>query len=66
VPVYEILQLDEAIANAIADDTGREAVRTLAYNNGFTDMVQIAKRRVAMGQTTPAEVLRVVGDGPAP
>ncbi|HUH90214.1 MAG TPA: ATPase, T2SS/T4P/T4SS family [Lysobacter sp.] len=66
LPVYEILQLDEAIANAIADDTGREAVRTLAYNNGFTDMVQITKRRVAMGQTTPAEVLRVVGDGPAP
>ena len=41
-------------------------MRTLAYNNGFTDMVQIAKRRIIMGQTTPAEVLRVVGDGPAP
>jgi general secretion pathway protein E len=66
LPVYEILYLDEAIANAIADDAGREAVRTLAYANGFVDMVQVAKRRVAMGQTTPAEVLRVVGDGPAP
>lgn len=66
LPVYEILFLDEAVANAIADDAGREAVRTLAYANGFVDMVQIAKRRVAMGQTTPAEVLRVVGDGPVP
>ncbi|MGH8084320.1 MAG: GspE/PulE family protein [Lysobacter sp.] len=66
LPVYEILHLDDAIANAIADDAGREAVRTLAHANGFTDMVQIAKRRVILGQTSPAEVLRVVGDGPAP
>lgn len=65
LPVYEILVLDNAIANAIADDAGREAVRSLAYGHGFTDMVAIAKRRVALGQTTPAEVLRVVGDGPA-
>ncbi len=64
LPVYEILQLDEAVANAIADDAGREAVRTLAHHNGFTDMVQVAKRRIIMGQTTPAEVLRVVGEGP--
>ncbi|MGY0558950.1 GspE/PulE family protein [Lysobacter sp. A421] len=66
LPVYEILHLDEAVANAIADDAGREAVRTLAYANGFRDMVEIAKRRVMLGQTSPAEVLRVVGDGPAP
>lgn len=66
LPVYEILVLDEAIANAIADDAGREAVRTLAHAAGFHDMTRVAKRRVVMGQTTPAEVLRVVGDGPAP
>lgn len=66
LPVYEMLILDNAVANAIADDVGREAVRTLAYDHGFVDMVTIAKRRVAMGQTTPAEVLRVVGDGPMP
>jgi general secretion pathway protein E len=65
LPVYEVLVLDNAIANAIADDAGREAVRTLAYGSGFRDMVHVAKRRVAMGQTTPEEVLRVVGDGPA-
>ncbi|TWI06222.1 general secretion pathway protein E [Luteimonas cucumeris] len=66
LPVYEMLLLDNAIANAIADDAGREAVRNLAYGSGFVDMVQVSKRRVAMGQTTTAEVLRVVGDGPAP
>jgi general secretion pathway protein E len=66
LPVYEILVLDEAIANAIADDAGREAVRSLAHAGGFHDMTFVAKRRVALGQTTPAEVLRVVGDGPAP
>ena len=65
LPVYEMLLVDEAVANAIADDAGREAVRTLAYANGFVEMARVAKRRVAMGQTTPAEVLRVVGDGPA-
>ena len=65
LPVYEILVLDDAIANAIADDAGREAVRALAHASGFKDMTHVAKRRVAMGQTTAAEVLRVVGDGPA-
>jgi general secretion pathway protein E len=65
LPVYEILVLDDRIANAIADDAGREAVRSLAHAAGFKDMSFVAKRRVALGQTTPAEVLRVVGDGPA-
>jgi general secretion pathway protein E len=64
LPVYEILTLDDAIANAIADDAGREAVRHLAHVAGFSDMVHLAKRRVALGQTSPTEVLRVVGDGP--
>lgn len=64
LPVYEILIVDDTVANAIADDAGREAVRSLAHQAGFKDMVGLAKRRVVLGQTTPAEVLRVVGDGP--
>ncbi len=64
LPVYEILVLNDAIANAIADDAGREAVRSLAYANGFVDMATVSKRRVLLGQITAAEVLRVVGDGP--
>ncbi|MFA5489006.1 MAG: GspE/PulE family protein [Candidimonas sp.] len=64
MPVYEMLEIDEKLANAIADDTGREALRTYAYENGFRNIVSLAKRRVILGQTTSEEVFRVVGDGP--
>ena len=65
LPAYEILQVDQALANAIADDRGREAIHKLAHDSGFRPMVEMAKWMVAQGRTTPEEVLRVVGDGPA-
>ncbi|MCK9487848.1 MAG: GspE/PulE family protein [Xanthomonadales bacterium] len=64
LPVYEILLMDEALANAIADDGGRESVRRLAQAAGFRSMVELARRRVREGQTSLAEVLRVVGEAP--
>lgn len=66
LPVYEILSVDDALANAIADDGGREAVRRLALDSGFSAMVELARRRIRQGQTTIAEVQRVVGEGPPP
>lgn len=65
VPVYEVLLVDEGLANAIADDKGREAVHAAAVHAGFKPMVEMAKTLVAEGQTSAEEILRVLGDGPA-
>ncbi len=65
LPLYEMLVVDDALANAIADDVGREAIRRLANNNGFRPIVELGKRRVLAGQTTSEEVFRVLGEGPS-
>ncbi|MGB8635244.1 MAG: ATPase, T2SS/T4P/T4SS family [Rhodanobacteraceae bacterium] len=64
VPVYEVLQISNALANAIADDKGREAIHMTALEEGFEPMLEMAKSMVANGQTTPEEILRVIGEGP--
>jgi type II secretory ATPase GspE/PulE/Tfp pilus assembly ATPase PilB-like protein len=64
LPLYEMLEVNETLANAIADDAGREAIRRLAHDNGFRPIVELGKRRVLAGQTTSEEVFRVVGEGP--
>jgi len=66
LPVYDIMVVDEALANGIADDAGREALRNLAMNAGFRGIEDVARARILAGQTTSEEVLRVVGVGPAP
>ncbi len=66
LPVYEILEIDQAMANVIADNTGREAVRTQAIASGFSSLLEQAKWRIRHGQTTLDEVRRVVGEGPSP
>ncbi|MCA7955587.1 GspE/PulE family protein [Burkholderia seminalis] len=65
LPVYEILSVDDALANAIADDVGREEIRTVAFDAGFEAIAEVAKRRVILGQTTCDEVVRVIGEGAA-
>lgn len=64
LPLYELLRVDDRMANAIADDAGREAIRTLAMEQGFTPMTAVSRRRVLLGQTTTAEIFRVTGEGP--
>lgn len=65
LPVYDIMIVDDALANGIADDIGREGVRKLATNAGFRSIEQVSRKRVLSGQTTSDEILRVVGVGPA-
>ncbi len=62
LPVYEILSIDTALANAIAEDGTRKQLQQLALENGFESMLAQAKWRVAQGDTTFAEVRRVVGE----
>lgn len=66
LPVYDIMMVDEALANGISDDVNRETLRNLAMNAGFRGIEQISRRRVVAGQTTSEEILRVVGVGPTP
>jgi general secretion pathway protein E len=66
LPVYDIMVVDDALANAIADDASRETLRNKAMNAGFRGIEDVAKARVIAGQTTSEEVMRVAGVGPAP
>jgi general secretion pathway protein E len=61
LPVYEILEVDDVLANCIAADGGRETLRQLAEKQGFENLATQAKWRVRNGQSTLAEVARVVG-----
>ena len=64
LPVYEVMMLDEDIAASIVDGEGQASLRKLSAQKGFKPMVEMARWRVAQGQTTPEEVLRVLGQGP--
>jgi general secretion pathway protein E len=63
LPVYEILEIDQSLANGIADNVGRELLHSKAMNSGFTTLLDQAKWRVCHGQTTLDEIRRVVGEG---
>lgn len=62
LPVYEILNVGEDMANAIADGNSRANLRRTALAHGFEPMSEMAKWRVAQGQTTFDEVWRVIGE----
>lgn len=64
LPIYEILNVDEAMANAISEGMGRSALRKTAIAHHFEPMVEMAKWRIAQGQTTFEEVWRVIGESP--
>ncbi len=64
IPVYEILPVEQTLADAIADDAGRERIRAIAMASGFRPMSDMARRLVAKGLTTVDEIVRVVGIGP--
>ncbi len=65
LPVYEILEIDQSLANGIADGVNRETLHNKAIEGGFTSLLEQAKWRVRHGQTTLDEIRRVVGEGVA-
>jgi len=65
LPIYEILEIDQSLANGIADNIGREKLLAKAMSNGFKTLLEQAKWRVCHGQTTLDEIRRVVGEGVA-
>ena len=64
IPIYEILLVDETIANAISIGESRSALSKTALDMGFEPMVEMAKWRISQGQTTFEEVWRVIGESP--
>ncbi|MCK7593791.1 GspE/PulE family protein [Pseudomarimonas salicorniae] len=65
VPVYEILQVSQAIVTAIVDEQGRETLLRTARESGFQPMQEMARQLVADGQTTHEEIVRVLGEAAA-
>lgn len=64
VPVYEILAINDELADLIASDARRAELRKAAERNGFRDIEHCARRRVLDGLTTCEEVVRSLGVGP--
>lgn len=60
-PVYEILLVGKALANAIATDVDGGALMEIAEKSGFRSMRKMAQSFVLKGYTTVAEMLRVMG-----
>lgn len=61
LPVYEVLLVSPAVAEAITEGEGRSKLLERVVANGFTDIAQLARWRVAQGQTTMDEVIRTLG-----
>lgn len=62
LPVYELLQIDRELADAVANEVTRHQLRELALKQGLRTIVSQARHRVLMGDTTVQEVLRTVGE----
>lgn len=61
LPVYEMVIVDRAMADAIGNDLPRHEIRATATAGGYRSMLEMACARVLRGETTIAEVLRSVG-----
>jgi type II secretory ATPase GspE/PulE/Tfp pilus assembly ATPase PilB-like protein len=61
LPIYEILDVNESVGNAIAEGCSRERLKEVASNSGFEPIFANARRRILLGQTTLEEVRRSIG-----
>ncbi|MDR3280350.1 MAG: Flp pilus assembly complex ATPase component TadA [Synergistaceae bacterium] len=60
--LYEQFDITPEIANAISSQAPLATLRTIARQNGLRTLVELGLERVAAGDTTPEEMLRVVGE----
>ncbi len=61
LPVYEILSVNQQIADAIGNGEPIQAIRRAAEEAGFVSIHDMACKRVIAGETTVEEIRRVVG-----
>lgn len=62
VPVYELLIVQREMADAIAADRPRGALRELAERGGLRPILDLSRQRVLAGETTLHEIERAVGE----
>jgi type IV pilus assembly protein PilB len=60
IGVNEVLVVDNDIRTAILEKASATDIRTIAIKNGMTTMLQDGIKKAAAGETTIAEVLRVI------
>jgi len=61
LPVYEMLILQREMADAIAADLPRGALREIAERGGLRPILALSRQRVLNGETTVDEIERAVG-----
>ncbi len=60
--LYEQFDVTPEIQAAIAEKAPSSELRRLARMNGFFTLLELGIKAVANGETTPEEMLRVVGE----
>lgn len=66
IGIYEVIEVDDALADAIRHKRSEKDLRSLAHGRDNRDMKQDGVLKVERGETTMSEVLRVIGDGSEP
>jgi len=61
LPVYEMLLISRDLADQISMGAPRSALESMARDNGYVTMRDMAQDRVLRGETTVQEMLRVLG-----
>lgn len=61
LPVYEILWVNQEIADAIGSGESMQVIRRVAAESGFVTIHEMACKRIILGETTVEEIQRVVG-----
>ncbi|WP_045222613.1 GspE/PulE family protein [Desulfonatronum thioautotrophicum] len=66
--IYEILDFDAGLKALVLSGASPEELVTAARQRGFQDMLEVGRKKAALGQTTQEELRRVLGrtaDAPA-
>ena len=58
--IYELMPMTSTLRGSIKPDSDAEAIRNQALKEGMTQLRISGARKVAMGQTTIEEVMKVV------
>jgi type II secretory ATPase GspE/PulE/Tfp pilus assembly ATPase PilB-like protein len=61
VPAYEILLIDAAVARWIDEGASRHTAASVLHADNYVDMMEVCARRIADGQSSVEEFLRVYG-----
>ncbi len=60
IAIHEVLEINQDIKDAIVNNTRKEKLRKLVYNNNVNTLLQDGLNKVIEGTTTIDEILRVI------